>query len=126
MVLCFLLGLKRRNPRDREDPVEHASEREEVVRGVAHPDGGDRGPCEERGRGERHAREEETLESDDDRRVLELEPLELERAPASDEESGLGAEEGREEGEREGVEGGEDWGGEEEGDLSGEERHPYP
>ena len=56
-----------------------------------------------------------------------MEPLELKRAPASDQERGLGAEERREEGEGDGVEGGEEvGGGEEEGDLSCEERHPYP
>lgn len=126
VVLSLLLGLERRNPRNREKPVEHASEHEEVVRRAAHPHGGDRGPGEKGRSRERSAREQETLESDDDRRILELEPLELKRSPASDEERGLGAEKRREEAEGEGIEGGEEGGGEEEGDLGRDERHPYP
>ena len=55
-----------------------------------------------------------------------MDPFELERRPDSDQEVGLGAEEGGEESERERVEGlaERSGGGEEEGELREEEREP--
>lgn len=125
MVLSFLLGLERRNPGNSENPVEDASEQEEIVRRVVHPNGRDSSPCEKRRGSEWDAGEQETLQSNNNGRIFQLKPFELERSPAADEESSLSAEKSREQAERNGIEGGKERRGEEEGDLSSDQRHPY-
>lgn len=82
-----------------EEPIEDHGKCGQVVGSVGHADCGHDGPCEDRWRGDGHAREEEPLERGDDGGVLKLDPAELERGPDADEEGGLGAEEQREDGE---------------------------
>ena len=121
VVLGLVLGLEGGDSRNGEEPVEDAIECEEIVGGVAHANGGDGGPGEERRGGEWDAREEKALEGEYDGRVLDLDPLELEGSPDADEEVGLGAEEGEGQGgggEAEGA-------GEEESDLREDEGEPY-
>lgn len=121
VVLGLVLGFEGGDSRNGVEPVEKTVEGEEIVGGVAHADGGDGGPGEKRGGGEWDASEEKALEGEYDGRVLNLDPLELERGPYTDEEVGLGAEEGKGEGgggEAEGAR-------EEEGDLSEDEGEPH-
>lgn len=121
VVLGLVLGLEGGDSRNGVEPVEDAVKGEEIVGGVAHANGGDGGPGEERRGGEWDAREEKALEGDYDGRILDLDPLELERGPDADKEVGLGAEEGEGEGgggETEGA-------GEEEGDLTEDEGEPH-
>lgn len=87
-------------------------------------DGGDSSPCEYYRGDEGDTGKEEAFEGEDDGGVLDLDPLELERGPYTDEEGCFRAEEDCEEREGEGVKGGEERGAEEECDLGGEEREP--
>ncbi|KOM49356.1 hypothetical protein LR48_Vigan08g018300 [Vigna angularis] len=78
--------------------------------------------------GDGEASEEQMLEGNDDGRVFEQEPLELERGPDAEEKGGVGAEE-RGDGSHDdgGVEGGEEGGGgrEEEGELDKDKGEPH-
>ncbi|KAG2409878.1 uncharacterized protein HKW66_Vig0005430 [Vigna angularis] len=78
--------------------------------------------------GDREASEEQALEGNDDGRVFEQEPLELERGPDAEEKGGVSAKErGDVSHDDEGVEGGEEGGGggEEEGELSEDKGEPH-
>lgn len=99
VVLGVLLGLERRNARNGVEPIENAAEGHEVVGSVVHTDGGDGGPGEERRGGEGNTGEEEALQGEHNRRILDLNPPELERDPNADQEIRLGAEERGEAGE---------------------------
>lgn len=121
MVLDVLLGLEGGNVRNRVEPVEEAVEADKIVSSVVHTDGRDGGPSKKRGSGEWDAREEKALEGEYYGRVLDLNPLELERGPDADEEVGLGAEESEGDGRCREAEGG----GEEEGDLGKEQGKPH-
>ena len=66
MVLGVLLGFERGNARNAVEVIEEAGEGHEVVRSVGHTYGGDGGPGEEGGGGERETGEEEALEREND------------------------------------------------------------
>uniref|UniRef100_A0A2P2JF24 Uncharacterized protein n=1 Tax=Rhizophora mucronata TaxID=61149 RepID=A0A2P2JF24_RHIMU len=84
VILDLLLGFERRNSRNRKEPVENAIKSHEIVRGIDHTNGRDSGPGEEGGSRERDAGKQEALESEDDGRVLKLDPLELKGGPDAD------------------------------------------
>lgn len=61
MVTHFFLQLKRRDARNRKQPIENTRKQHEVVRGVGHAEGGDCGKGEEDGGVEGGAGEEEAF-----------------------------------------------------------------
>lgn len=124
VILHLLFSFKRRYSRDRVKPIENAIECHQIIRGIVHPDCRDRRPSEERRGRDGHASEEKPLEREHDRRILDLNPLELKRRPHTDQKVRLGAEERREEREGQRIERRDQGGAEEEGDLSREEGEP--
>lgn len=84
MIFRFLFGFEGRNSRNCKKPIENAIEGHEIVRSVIHPNGGDGGPGEHGGSDERDAGEQKALESENDSRVFQLDPLELEGGPYPD------------------------------------------
>lgn len=124
VILHLLFSFKRRYSRDRVKPIENAIERHQIIGRMVHTDGGDRRPSEERRGRNGNASEEKPLEREHDRRILDLNPLELKRRPHTNQKVGLRAEKRREEREGQRVERRDQRGAEEEGDLSREEGEP--
>lgn len=120
----FLLGLEGGRSRERVKPEEDTIERHEIVGGICHTNSRDSSPGEEGGSSKWDAGEEKALESENNGRVLHLNPLKLEGAPYTNQEIGFCAQKSSEDSKREGVEDGEEGRAEEKGDLGSDEREP--